>query len=424
MKKLILILALLIVTFTLKAETHTRYFHGGVTFSFFYSSLSPYGEWVEIDYSLYAWRPLRVHYGWNPYASGRWIWTYYGWYWDSFEPFGWAVYHYGRWYYDDYYGWIWIPDYEWGPAWVEWRYTEDYVGWAPLPPYATFSISFGIRFSINWNSPHYCWNFIPYRYFCGYDVGKHLVGNRYKYRIYSNSKYRNDWGYDGGKIINRGVDRNFVERKSGSKIIERDVVETTRLRDLSGNRDRDRITIYRPGEDEISRTRVTDIEVKKLDRRTSLETSKIEIGRKERERIEIPNRENERKIFERESHSTNIKQNRNRDEIKIEERKRIEEPKFERPNYERDRNYNRNRDERKEEPKHVEPPTRIEKPKIETRHEEQKRMPEIEKRSEPRQEPKIERRNEPNRKETRSRDVIRENSPKRDDDSRSTARRR
>ncbi|MCX7916289.1 MAG: hypothetical protein N3A53_08330, partial [Verrucomicrobiae bacterium] len=50
------------------------------------------------------------------------------------EPFGWAVFHYGRWYYDDYYGWIWIPDRIWGPAWVEWRETETYVGWAPLLP--------------------------------------------------------------------------------------------------------------------------------------------------------------------------------------------------------------------------------------------------------------------------------------------------
>ena len=32
----------------------------------------------------------------------------------------------------DSYGWVWVPGYEWGPAWVSWRTGGDYVGWAPL----------------------------------------------------------------------------------------------------------------------------------------------------------------------------------------------------------------------------------------------------------------------------------------------------
>ena len=44
------------------------------------------------------------------------------------------VYHYGRWTKVEDEGWCWIPDYEWGPAWVSWRESDDYVGWAPLPP--------------------------------------------------------------------------------------------------------------------------------------------------------------------------------------------------------------------------------------------------------------------------------------------------
>jgi hypothetical protein len=27
-----------------------------------------------------------------------------------------------------------VPGEDWGPAWVDWRYSDDYVGWAPLPP--------------------------------------------------------------------------------------------------------------------------------------------------------------------------------------------------------------------------------------------------------------------------------------------------
>jgi hypothetical protein len=29
---------------------------------------------------------------------------------------------------------VWIPGYEWAPAWVSWRYGPSYVAWAPLGP--------------------------------------------------------------------------------------------------------------------------------------------------------------------------------------------------------------------------------------------------------------------------------------------------
>ena len=60
----------------------------------------------------------------------------YGWYWDSYEPFAWAVYHYGRWGFDPAYNWYWVPGDTWSPAWVQWRYGDQYVGWAPEPPHA------------------------------------------------------------------------------------------------------------------------------------------------------------------------------------------------------------------------------------------------------------------------------------------------
>jgi len=37
--------------------------------------------------------------------------------WVSDYNWGWAPFHYGRWDYNDSYGWFWIPDNEWGPAW-------------------------------------------------------------------------------------------------------------------------------------------------------------------------------------------------------------------------------------------------------------------------------------------------------------------
>jgi len=51
---------------------------------------------------------------------------------------GLATYHYGRWVYDSYYGWLWTPGTQWAPAWVSWREGGDYIGWAPLPPGCDF----------------------------------------------------------------------------------------------------------------------------------------------------------------------------------------------------------------------------------------------------------------------------------------------
>jgi hypothetical protein len=108
-------------------------YSGEVSLDTFQGALSPYGEWVAAANYGTVWRP-RVAAGWRPYYYGRWEWTNEGWLWVSDEPWGWAAYHYGRWAYDSYYGWIWVPGYEWAPAWVSWRVSGDVVGWAPLGP--------------------------------------------------------------------------------------------------------------------------------------------------------------------------------------------------------------------------------------------------------------------------------------------------
>lgn len=115
-----------------------------VSFDFFYDSLAPYGEWVQVgDYGL-CWRPTDVDPDWTPYSDGYWAYTDAGWTWVSYEEFGGIVYHYGRWIRLDDDSWCWTPDYEWGPAWVSWRTSDDYVGWAPLPPEARWRPEVGI----------------------------------------------------------------------------------------------------------------------------------------------------------------------------------------------------------------------------------------------------------------------------------------
>jgi len=108
-----------------------------VSIDLFYNNLSG-GNWIEAGDYGYGWQPdVAVNdSNWRPYADGYWAYTDDGWTWVSYEDFGWATYHYGRWARLSDQGWVWFPgsDLDWGPAWVSWRTGGDYVGWAPLPP--------------------------------------------------------------------------------------------------------------------------------------------------------------------------------------------------------------------------------------------------------------------------------------------------
>jgi hypothetical protein len=109
----------------------------------FYEPLTAYGRWVVVgDYGR-CWIPARVETGWRPYANGYWQRTDAGWYWASEEPWGWATYHYGRWDFTTQFGWIWVPQTQWAPAWVSWREGGGYVGWAPLRPSVTLNVHIG-----------------------------------------------------------------------------------------------------------------------------------------------------------------------------------------------------------------------------------------------------------------------------------------
>ena len=123
-----------------------------VSVDLFYDSLEPHGEWIEVEDYGYCWYPRDVGEAWRPYTVGHWVFTDAGWTWVSDEPYGWAVYHYGRWVQLDSVGWVWVPDEEWGPAWVSWRRSDRHVGWAPLPPEAQFTRTRVIR---EWADSYY-----------------------------------------------------------------------------------------------------------------------------------------------------------------------------------------------------------------------------------------------------------------------------
>ena len=278
MKRLLILSFILALSLTLKTNAQGP---DNAGFGYFYSSLSPYGTWIQLDGGVNVWRPVHMRSDWLPYKYGRWIWTDDGWYWDSDEPYGYIVFHYGRWYHDDYYGWIWVPDNVWAPAWVEWRYDNDYIGWAPLPPYATFSINFGIRFSVNFSTPYSHWHFVKYRYMCDRDVYRYYVPERFKYRVFSETRYRTNYGYSDGRVINRGVDVDFIRKRSGSRILERNIERVDNPRDLTNSRDRNSgaVRAYVVPKDQMERTADRNFEVKRGTRPSSLDVNRLEIGR-------------------------------------------------------------------------------------------------------------------------------------------------
>lgn len=133
-----------------------------VSLQSFYDELSPYGTWINDPQYGYVWRPDVDQREFRPYyTNGRWVMTEYGNTWVSNYDWGWAPFHYGRWIYNRYNEWLWLPDTVWGPAWVSWRSGGGYYGWAPLGP----SIHIGINIRRGgYRIPDMCWNFVPYRY--------------------------------------------------------------------------------------------------------------------------------------------------------------------------------------------------------------------------------------------------------------------
>lgn len=252
MRRITLILAFLTLTGVASGEAHMKV---TVSLGVFYSSLDPHGEWIHVGSGSYAWRPIGVVHGWRPYTVGQWVWTDDGWYWVSEEPWGWATYHYGRWYHDEYYGWIWIPGYDWAPAWVEWRYSGDFIGWAPLGPYAVFSVGFGVHYPRYWVTPHYYWSFVSCRYVTHRNVHRYVYRAEDNRRYIGRTRYSGNVRHEGGRIIADGPERSYVEQHGKIRVARVDVVDTRDRgveRIAHPDKGKERIEVYRPRIDDRS----------------------------------------------------------------------------------------------------------------------------------------------------------------------------
>ena len=208
-----------------------------VTQNYFYDTLSPYGEWVNVeDYGM-CWRPTVVVYNgdWQPYCDhGHWVYTNSGWYWASDYSWGGTTFHYGRWFHHPRHGWCWWPDTTWGPSWVTWRYSDDYCGWAPLPPRTIYqsgigivfqgrNVSVGFDFGLNAGA----FTFVRTRDFCDPHPRHRRIGSGEVGRFYGHTTVINNFDARDHNFVNRGIDPERITAVTRTPIHQVEIHETT-----------------------------------------------------------------------------------------------------------------------------------------------------------------------------------------------------
>ena len=187
---------------------------------YFQAQLAPYGNWLQVPGYGWAWNPgvAAADPSWRPYADeGQWAYTDAGLYWQSNYPWGDIAFHYGRWAYNGGYGgWLWIPAYDWAPAWVAWRHAEayGYTGWAPLPPEAIYVAGIGLTFNgvlaadIDFGMPADAFVFVGYDHFWDHGYRGYFL-DRYRVRdFYGRSFVRNGYRFENGRFRVEGMGRD------------------------------------------------------------------------------------------------------------------------------------------------------------------------------------------------------------------------
>jgi hypothetical protein len=203
-----------------------RVISADVSVEFFYNNLSG-GSWIEAGDYGYCWQPdvAVSDSSWRPYADGYWAYTDLGWTWVSYEDFGWATYHYGRWARFSDYGWVWVPgrdaDLEWGPAWVSWRTGGEYVGWAPLPPETIGVVEIrpltghlDVEFNIG---PEY-YNFVDVRYIGEPVLRERIVAPTQNITYIQQTVNVTNITYRNTTVYNYGPDIDVINRASSRPI--------------------------------------------------------------------------------------------------------------------------------------------------------------------------------------------------------------
>lgn len=234
-------LLLLCLVFAMPAQKcAAQYNDDYLSYDDFYQSLAPYGQWIEDPQYGYVWSPGEDANFRPYYTNGHWVMTEYGNTWVSDYQWGWACFHYGRWTYDNYYGWLWIPGNYWGPAWVSWRVGEGFYGWAPLGPDYRDGSSL-----TSYNCPGDWWVFIPPRYIHHDHYYQYWNGPRDNKKNIKNTRIISNTMDNGGVTYYTGPQIAHVKQVTGNPVqvfkVRNSTNQTTRLHN-------DVVRMYRPAE--------------------------------------------------------------------------------------------------------------------------------------------------------------------------------
>ena len=147
---------------------------------FFFEDLAPYGDWLQTPDGEWVWQPTvqQAVPDWAPYRdNGQWLFTDAGWAWQSTYPWGWAPFHYGRWFNAPVGGWTWQPGHTWSPAWVSWRKSNSYFGWAPLPPGVGLNVEYALMNPghLDYDLTAGSYTFVPASKFLSRNLSRHTV---------------------------------------------------------------------------------------------------------------------------------------------------------------------------------------------------------------------------------------------------------
>jgi hypothetical protein len=258
---------------------------GAVDLGYFYDDLAPYGHWIQSPSYGWVWTPRAVSSSWRPYQDGHWVWTDEGWTWITDEPYGWATYHYGRWYDDPEIGWAWVPGYDWGPSWVSWQDSADYVGWAPLPPSVQVGVGFSnARLSVLISPAAYV--FVPTRNFLSLQVGRYGVPRSHVSSIYRHTRNVTGYRFDRGRVYASGVPLDRIERVRGRRVQRYALSDQgPSLRHRGARVQGDRIEIFRP---QVRRARVTAPSARPAARQSVVTTREVRSTRIQRQPRSAP----------------------------------------------------------------------------------------------------------------------------------------
>jgi hypothetical protein len=230
----------------------------------FYDDLSSSGKWIPVDQNdispadlqnteepsyvdndidvNYIWRPYEAQdRNWTPYSNGTWVWTNLGWVWISDYNWGWAAYHYGRWWHSPVYGWVWSPGHRWAPTWVTFYCDGDYIGWYPITPWSHW----------HWHNhfiyveSYYYYNYYEYTYVNERNFTRHITPPLVIDPPEVPGLQNSSLGIDHGNLTSQGPGITQIENSTGTKITTRNISFTDKVTKAGINNGG--ITLYKPG---------------------------------------------------------------------------------------------------------------------------------------------------------------------------------